>query len=364
MAMQSWGPWKNVSRIGEGGAGDVFKVEHTGTGQPGALKRLKNPNRHVRFKREIEAVARLEHSSIVRLLDYSLESEPFYAVYEFEPGGNLGNIPTAELLAIPLPQRLRLSEQVCAALHKAHEASLIHRDVKPDNILISLDRKTARLCDFGLVYCEGHERQTATMEQVGSRYYIPPELEAGRADEVTPRSDIYSMGKVLYYIVSGTIFSREQHRDSKYDLATIFDDQYLEAISQILDNAIDADPTARIASAEEMGACIAAARNSIEDHLPLPPRASPPITSKLFGGMANIDHSVYLGMFDKLSPEKQIEFARGIVYQHGMNVLGPNFPPVAPSPNAKPDDKTDAKPDDKTDAKPDDNPELPPDPEA
>jgi serine/threonine protein kinase len=252
MAAQSWGPWKNLGLINEGGRGRVFKVEHTETRTIGAIKLLKNSKANERFKREIEAAAKLEHPHIVRLLDYSLDNDPRYAVYDFEPGGSLGQIPTTDLLRIPLPQRLHLCEQVCAALHAAHQESLVHRDVKPDNILVSTDRRTARLCDFGLVYCEEEERLTETMEQVGSRYFIPPELEAGRLDQVSARSDVYCMGKVLHYIVSGQMFSREQHRDVNYDLATVFDDQYLEAISMILDFTITADPASRLANAEDM----------------------------------------------------------------------------------------------------------------
>ena len=188
--------------------GHVFQVRNTKTQQVGALKRLKNVSRYKRFRNEVEAVKRLDHPGIVKLLDASLDEEPFYAVYEFEPGGSLGDLGKEDLLAIPLPQRLRLCEQVCVALQAAHEASIVHRDVKPDNILISPDRKTARLCDFGLIFSEGGERETATLEQVGSRYYIAPELEDGRADRVSPASDVYSMGKVLYYVVSGNIFAR------------------------------------------------------------------------------------------------------------------------------------------------------------
>ncbi|MDY3554842.1 serine/threonine-protein kinase, partial [Gemmata sp. JC717] len=196
-----------------GGAGQVFHVRHSETGQIGALKRLKNAKRHERFKSEVEAVRKLDHPGIVRLLDANLDADPQYAVYEYEPGGNLGEVPVTELLSLPLSQRLDLCEQVCDALAVAHKSGLVHRDVKPDNILISQNRRTVRLCDFGLVYCEDGERQTATMEQVGSRFYIPPELEEGRSEEVSPASDIYSVGKVLYYLITGQVFSRERHRD-------------------------------------------------------------------------------------------------------------------------------------------------------
>ena len=266
---KSFGPWENLAQIGEGGAGHVFKVKNTETGELGALKLLKNINRRKRFKDEVDAVSKLNHPGIVRLLDANLDEAPFYAVYEFEPGGSVADLSPDEILAIPLAQRLRLCEQICAALQVAHEASIIHRDVKPDNILITVDRKTARLCDFGLVFCEDGERHTATMEQIGSRYYIPPELEDGRAEQVHSSSDVYSMGKVIYYMVSGKVFARERHRDKTYDLAQVLNDPYLEAISQILDDAITPDPESRMSSAGTLQMSLSVARKNITARRPI-----------------------------------------------------------------------------------------------
>lgn len=266
---KSFGPWENLGQIGEGGAGHVFKVQHAETGELGALKRLKNTNRRERFKDEVEAVRKLEHPGIVRLLDANLDEEPYYAVYEFEPGGSVGDLSPDELLGIPLAQRLHLCEQVCAALQVAHDAGLIHRDVKPDNILISVDRKSARLCDFGLVFFEEGERHTATMEQVGSRFFIPPEMEDGRADQVSSSSDIYCMGKVIYYVVSGKIFARERHRDEAYDLCKLLSDPYLEAISQLLDDAITPDPETRMSSAGTLRMLLTMARKNITARRPI-----------------------------------------------------------------------------------------------
>lgn len=266
---KSFGTWEILEQIGEGGAGHVFKVRHITTGEIGALKRLKNASRLDRFKAEVEAVRQLSHPGIVKLLDANLDHEPFYAVYEFEPGGTIGDLSSEELLAIPLEQRLLLCAQVCSALNAAHNASVIHRDVKPDNILITQDRKTARLCDFGLAIYEDGERHTLTNEQVGSRYYIPPEMEDGRADQVTSKSDIYCMGKVIYYMVSGKIFSRERHRETAYDLRKIFDDPYLEAVSRILDGAITSDLNSRISSAETLRLLLSLARESILERRPI-----------------------------------------------------------------------------------------------
>jgi serine/threonine protein kinase len=269
MPKSEYGPWVIQETIGEGGAGHVFRVCHKTSGQIGALKRLKNLNRKDRFRTEVEAVQKLKHPGIVQLLDFDLEDEKPFAVYEYEPGGSLGDIPPDKLLLLPLNQRLIICEQICQALQAAHNAGIVHRDVKPDNILISPDRTTARLCDFGLVFIDEGERQTATMEQVGSRFYIPPELEEGRASEVTYASDIYSVGKVIYYLISGQMFSRERHRESKYNLASILSNPYLELISRLLDRCVIANPDQRLESAEKLATLLGRARTAIREQHPV-----------------------------------------------------------------------------------------------
>jgi len=265
----TWGPWENVAQIGEGGMAHVFKVRNKETGEFGALKRLKNVKRRERLRREIEAVAALDHPGIVKLLDADLEADRPYAVYQFESGGSLANLATAELLEVPLTQRLRWCEQICSGLQAAHDAGLVHRDVKPENILLSCDRTTARLCDFGLVFFDDGERQTATAEQIGSRYYIAPELEDGRAEQVSASSDIYGMGKVLYYVTRGSIFARERHRDEDCNLARILDNPYLEAISRILDKSVTSDVQRRFTSAASMQSAIAQAEETIVYQRPI-----------------------------------------------------------------------------------------------
>ena len=264
-----WGPWENLGQIGEGGTAHVFEVIHVGTHLHGALKRLKNVERRGRLEAEIKAVASLDHPAIVRLLDWDLEGEQPYAVYELERGGTLADIPNEELLDVPLAQRLQWCQQVCSALGSAHEAGLVHRDVKPENILLSADRGSARLSDFGLVFIDGGERQTATLEQVGSRYYIAPELEDGRAEAVSPSVDIYGLGKVLYYLVSGTVYARERHREPQHDLALLSGDPYLEAVSRVIDHSVAADPALRFSNIQEMERAIMEAEKIITNEWPV-----------------------------------------------------------------------------------------------
>lgn len=269
MAKSKWGDWQVVSEIDGGGQGTVYKVQDS-NGRLGALKRLKNPKRIDRFKAEVDAVSRLRHRNIVPLIVANTTEDPFYAVFEYEPGGALADLTEEELKNIPLSQRLDWCIDVLTALTAAHSVSYAHRDIKPENILLSEDRRIARLCDFGLVYMDGEERITATMEQVGSRYYIPPECEDGRADQISPKSDLYSLGKVLYYLVSGgNIFAREQHRKPNYELSVILKNPYFEAISLILDRTITDDIDNRLDSTQEFTEMLYNAREKIEQRLPI-----------------------------------------------------------------------------------------------
>jgi serine/threonine protein kinase len=265
-----YGVWEIVRSLDEGGMGQVFLVRNTETGQDGALKRLKNIDRKERFRREIEAVRGLTHPGVIPLLDADIDADRPYAVFEYEPGGSLADMAQVVLLDFSLSLRLRWCEFLCETLHAAHEAGVIHRDVKPENVLISEDRQIVRLCDFGLVFEEGNERITATMEQTGSRFYIAPESEEGRAEDVDRRTDIYGTGKLLYYLVSGSVYARERHRDEAYDLAVVLGSPYMEALSRVLDKSAVADRKERFDTALEMKAEIARARRIIEHGWPIP----------------------------------------------------------------------------------------------
>ena len=168
-----------------------------------------------------------------------------------------------------MERRLAWCEQIASALEVAHSKGLVHRDVKPDNVLLSTDQHFARLCDFGLVYIGEGERVTMTEELVGSRFYIPPECEAGRASEVSASSDLYSLGKVLYYLASGgKIFPRERHRDDQYDLAKVLENPFLEHISRILDRFVRESPSRGEAKTFRM--LTEQARRKVTQRLPCP----------------------------------------------------------------------------------------------
>jgi len=232
--------WEVVSSSGEGGQSHVFVVRdlHGKINEPLALKRLKNHDRLSRFEREIKACQKLNHPGIAPIFDYSL-SRPAYFVTKHYPWPSL-----SEYQPLPLPplEALKVFLDLCDIVAYAHQNGVIHRDLKPENILLSNVQEVVVL-DFGICYFEDEEhRLTETMEQVGSRFFIAPEFEAGRADAVTPQADTYALGKLLYFLISGKRIAREAFtgRDELSRLRK--NPQLLYVTEKILAKAITANP--------------------------------------------------------------------------------------------------------------------------
>ncbi len=246
--------WEKQESIGEGGQAQVFLVRDC-KGDSSAkyvLKRLKNIERLERFKREIEAVRNLNHTNIVRLIDFDIDGPKPYLVTEYCSGGSLDKAKpywnTSPVIA------LELFAQICDGVSFAHAYGIIHRDIKPSNIYLRDEDGPPVIGDFGICYIEDNgERLTLTEEAVGPRIFMAPELEGGRAENITKKCDSYSLGKVLYWLLSGgKMLPREKHREIEYDLKGHNDDSllgwdniYMEHINRILDLTIVADPHKR-----------------------------------------------------------------------------------------------------------------------
>ena len=246
--------WQVIETLVEGGQAHTFLVRDT-KGDGAALyvlKRLKNPNRVDRFKREIEAVRNISHENIVALIDFDLENEKPYLVMEYCIGGSLSKAkPFWNLSPI---QAMNIFEQVCEGVAYAHAQGIIHRDIKPDNILLRKEDGPAVVGDFGICHIEADgERFTITEEAVGPRLFMAPELEDGRVELISDKSDTYSLGKLLYWLLSGgQVFSREKHRDPKWDLKGRNENSllgwnniYMEHVNRLLDLMIVYDPSER-----------------------------------------------------------------------------------------------------------------------
>jgi len=203
--------YKVITRIGRGGMGSVYKVEHLHMGKVAAMKVLHRElaaDRDVvkRFKREAEAVSRLTHVNTVQTFDFGSFDGALYLVMEYVKGEDLGAIVKRDG-PLPFARVGPIFAQICAALSEAHEAGIIHRDLKPENVLVTRardGRDVVKVVDFGLAKVREREEAnevTGRGNLVGTPYYMSPEQI--RSDGVDARSDVYSLGAMLYRVLTG-----------------------------------------------------------------------------------------------------------------------------------------------------------------
>jgi serine/threonine protein kinase len=151
--------------------------------------------------------------------------------------------------AAKLDTILETFHQVLEGVAHAHRNGIVHRDIKPANVLRREDG-TAVLGDFGIALDIGSDqRLTELREKVGPRFYIAPELRDGRLEEVTPASDVYSLGKLLHWMLSGAEYDRENHRDPRHNIIERRRDKIFEHVHGFLDGAITLEAQARYSDA-------------------------------------------------------------------------------------------------------------------
>jgi serine/threonine protein kinase len=199
--------WKHVGRIGAGGQSEVFRVTDEREELDGewALKRLRRKDRVERFRREVDILRRLDHVNIIKLVDAQVreadDDEDSFLVMPIAKYGDLD--ARLELYKDNIDSVVPVAKQVASALQHAHQAGIIHRDVKPRNILFPEIRHQAWVTDFGISYDQAAERYTADSEVVGPRFFIAPELDEAGPVQVSPAADVYSLGQVIFYMLTG-----------------------------------------------------------------------------------------------------------------------------------------------------------------
>lgn len=233
--------------IGSGGAGSVFRARDRVTGSWVAIKVLKNrvaddPALHQRLATEFRAATQLEHPNIVRALEIGSDGSTSYLVYELVEGENLGD-KIERNRRLKEDEAVRIITQVAQALHYAHTRQVIHRDVKPDNILVLPDGR-AKLTDFGLAKDYNNDMDlTRHAAGLGTPHFMAPE-QFSAAKTVDARADIYSLGATLYNAVTGRL-----PFDAKFPLAILTKKergeltparQLIPALSERVDMAINA----------------------------------------------------------------------------------------------------------------------------
>lgn len=251
-----------VQLLGEGGMGSVYKAIDREFDRPVALKTIRsdlvsNPNILNRFKQELLLARQVSHKNIVRLYDIFAAEGVKFITMEFVEGEDLktilkrGKPPVRESVSILL--------QVCQGLEAAHAEHVVHRDLKPPNIMVETNGRVA-VMDFGLAHSTEEAGMTKTGILVGTPDYMSPEQALGR--RVDHRSDIFSLGLILYELLTGelpfrsesmigTLVARTRDRARR---ASELCPELDEGLDAILNRCLEPDPSARYQSVSDMAA--------------------------------------------------------------------------------------------------------------
>lgn len=193
-------------RIGDGGMATVYYAMHTALDRPVVLKVLhphlaRDADMRERFRREAETAAQLVHPHVCAILDFGMTDKQVYTVMPYLSRGTLGDRISGKRTLSP-ERAAAVGAQVAVALDYAHRHGVVHRDIKPDNVLFDED-ENALVTDFGIATAQFRGRMTGTGHVMGTPHYMSPEQARGRL--LDGRSDLYTLGVVLYEALVGFV---------------------------------------------------------------------------------------------------------------------------------------------------------------
>jgi serine/threonine protein kinase len=256
------GPYRILDEIGRGGMGEVYKAEHLMMGRIVAVKVLpkvkSTPAAIASFTREIRAQAKLDHKHLVRAYDAGYHRGVYFLATEFIEGSDLRKYVRTRG-SLTMREAATIISQAADGLQHAHELGLVHRDVKPGNLLVTPEGHT-KVSDLGLAgWLKEDDPTFMSGKIVGTADYLPPE-QVINPGVVTPLGDIYSLGCTLYYAVTGKVpypggtTAEKAHRHCNDTplyprrINPLLSDEFIEVISDMMNK----DPQQRIQSAAEV----------------------------------------------------------------------------------------------------------------
>jgi serine/threonine protein kinase len=267
-----------LSRIAIGGMGEVWKANDSVIGRHVAIKILKeeylgDPGFRERFRTEAKNAALVNHEGIANVFDYGEEEGSAYLVMELVPGEALSTVLEREKI-LPASRVLAIVAQTAAALHQAHLAGLVHRDIKPGNLLITPDG-AVKITDFGIARLADQVPLTATGQVMGTVQYLAPEQAGGKP--ASPATDLYSLGIVAYEALAGkrpfrgesqVAIAMAQIKETPPELPTSIP----EPVRRLVMSCMAKKPEGRPASAHDLAqAALALSRGDTDEGLALIP---------------------------------------------------------------------------------------------
>jgi tetratricopeptide (TPR) repeat protein/predicted Ser/Thr protein kinase len=274
------GRYQVIEELGQGGMGKVYKVQDTKIGEKIALKLIRpeaglDKSSLERFSNELKLARKIRHKNVCQMFDLGEDQGVRYITMEYVHGEDLRQL-IRKVGRLSPGQAIAIARQVCDGLEEAHKLSVVHRDLKPQNIMLD-DDGNARIMDFGIARSLTGKSITGAGTFIGTPEYMSPEQVEGK--DVDQRSDIYSLGVILYEMVAGRrpfdgetalSIAHKQKYEAPEDPRK-FNAQIPEALSRIILKCLEKDKAARYESARALDAALA----GIEEGLPATEKVVP-----------------------------------------------------------------------------------------
>ncbi len=302
--LEKIGPYQFLDVLGRGGMGTVFKGKHQETGELHAVKVLapnysQEPHFRARFESEIKALIKLDHPNIVRLISFGQEDGNMFFAMEMVDGKSLFEVQRSGHKFTP-HQCLSIAEDVCKGLKHAHDRGIIHRDLKPGNLMMTKDR-VVKITDFGIAKRYGASQNTGN-NILGTMDYMSPEQAKG--EQVTAKSDIYSLGTVLFTLLSGKPPFTANSIEESFRNLTRIPPPYVSSVvpdvphevDRLIRRMMEKKPEKRLATAQATLHQIKEAAQVMKDTSEAKTAQNPPLQStgkvtSVFGGRTEDDSS-------------------------------------------------------------------------